>query len=168
MRANETLLLLGLLCATPALADDARTLRAVLGSPDQIPTAAQVTALDGEGAQLRAIVADRRETRYLRMRAASLLGLYDRPEVRGQLARVADAADDDVEVRVQALDALARLEGGTERLARALSSPHKALRETAVIGLVRLRAHALLDQHLTLERDPGIRARIAASNRLRR
>lgn len=167
MRANKTLLLLGMLCAAPALAetDDSRTLRVVLGSPDQIPTAAQITALDAEGATLRAIVADRREPRYLRMRAASLLGLFDRPEVRGQLARVIDASDDDIEVRVQALDALARMEGGTARLSRALASPDKAMREVAVIGLVRLRAHAILDRHRLIERDPAILSRIGAARR---
>lgn len=136
----------------------------VLQSPDQIPTADQVRALDADGSALRAIATDRAQTRYLRVRAASLLGLYDRPEVRAALAALADAAADDVEVRVQALDALARLEGpaGEARLVRALGSEQRVLREVAVIGLARRGSRDVLVRHRRVEKDPAINARIDA------
>lgn len=162
---STTLVVMALGAALPAWADDTATLRMVLGSPDQLPAAAQVRSLDSDGRVLRGIAADRRETRYVRMRAASLLGLYDRPEVRAGLDALVAAADDDLEVRVQALGALTFLEGpqAVARLTRVLTSPERVLREVAVIGLGRLGtapARAALEKHRAIERDPGIRARL--------
>jgi HEAT repeat protein len=167
---STSLLTLVVGAALPVWADDLAALRMLLGSPDQVPAAAHVRSLDAEGRVLRGIAADRRETRYVRMRAASLLGLYDRPEVRAGLDALVAAADDDLEVRVQALGALTFLEGphAVARLTRTLASPERVLREVAVIGLDRIgtaSARAALEKHRTVERDQGIRARL---DRLRR
>ena len=162
---STSVLVMALGAALPAWADDTATLRMLLGSPDQLPVAAQVRSLDAEGRVLRGIAADRRETRYVRMRAASLLGLYDRPEVRAGLDALLAAADEDLEVRVQALGALTYLEGpqAVARLTRVLASPERVLREVAVIGLGRIGsapARAALERHRAVERDTGIRARL--------
>lgn len=146
-----------------ASADDAATLRALLVSPDQVPDLAMVHALDADGSRLAGIAADKAASRYLRIRATSLLGSYDRPEIRAVLVGLADRATEDIEVRVHALDAVARLEGpaGEARLVRALASADRAIREVAVIGLERRGARAVLARHRAVERDAAIASRIA-------
>lgn len=117
-----------------------------------------------EGEALIRIVNDRALGRYPRARAAGLLGLFPGETARRGLGAIADEASfDDIEVRVQAISALAFLEGqtGLARFTRLLEDANPEIRGAAVRALARLSspaATAAIQNRLGSERVSWVRA----------
>jgi len=89
------------------------TLLLVSADPGDLLRGAHAIAAEDARVNHAAFIAtgsDRTALRYVRMRAVSALAMVDRPEVRAALVAIVDRADDDVEVRAQALHALAFLD----------------------------------------------------------
>ncbi len=108
----------GLTSLSTAHGAEPETLVSALSLIDQVPTRAQLLALgaDAEGAALRRIAEDASRPAYTRIRAVSFLAWFDSAETRSMLTRLlTDEAAPIMEMRVQALRALARLEGPAAR-----------------------------------------------------
>ncbi len=174
---SSALLFTAALAAAPAVeaAGPAR-LGELLALLDVIPTRAQwVEAGAGpHGEGLVAAALDRGLARYPRMRAASALAAFDGPATRRALGALVDAAEDDREVRIQALAALTQLERGAAlpRLEGLLLDRDPELRAAAVRGLARVggpRALAALERRRASGQElvPWVRAGIEAALRER-
>ncbi len=107
---------------------------------DEVPSKAELEAKGAQdGEALLAIARDPEVAAYPRIRAASLLGLFDNPTCRKGLSDLLLRADVQ-EIKVQAVRALARLEGhrGLPRLKKTLVHRNKELRAAAVRALARI------------------------------
>lgn len=135
----------GLLAAplASASATELEPLARAVSLLDQLPTRAQLLALgaDTEGAALRRIAEDSSRAAYTRIRAVSFLAWFDSAETRAMLTRLLDdEAAPIMEMRVQALRALALLEGpaARTRLERYLGHAAPELRGAAERALLSL------------------------------
>lgn len=135
----------GLLAASVAQASgpELEPLARAVSLLDQLPTRAQLLALgaDADGAALRRLAEDPSRPAYTRIRAVAFLAWFDSIETRAMLSRLLeDEAAPITELRVQALRALALLEGaaGRPRLERYLGHASPELRGAAERALLSL------------------------------
>lgn len=129
---------------------------------DQIPTRVDLDRSGVRPPELLAVAEDKALHRYVRARAAGMLGHFDEPGVRAAVRRLVTSSKD-VEVRLQALVALTHLEGVASQtlLTELLEHPHPELRAAAFRGLVRIAApnlSELIAHRLDVEAIPWVRS----------
>ncbi len=141
MSARVLVLLLAL--AAPAMAADAApTAELLLGAIDVPLTPEALAAAGVDEARATAVARDPARRRYLRVRAAGALGVLGTDGARRTLEALA-AEDPDVEVRIQAVTALARVwaprdPAVAERLRALHAGAPRALGDVLAAELARL------------------------------
>jgi HEAT repeat protein len=154
-------LLLAALAPSPALAQDAAAVRAMLGGVEDAPSAAEWEALGpGAVAVLAQLFDDRREAPIVRTRAVWAARFYPTAESRDFLERVVRAEGG--LVRRTAAESLAAAFGASAvpTLVPLLEDADPAVREGVIRALGRLggdAAAAALRSHRAAERDADLR-----------